>query len=148
MSANVGDAVYAILTDYGPIADLLATGNADLPYRISPIDIPQDASRPWIVYRQVSGVPVNSLSGDSGAIDHLVQIDCYSLNYREAVALGDHVRLAFANIRSEFRGTALVMSANVRGMQDLPEGPEVRGSATVIHVRSVDVQIWLGVAQV
>lgn len=140
MNANVGNAVYAILSEYTPISDVVST-------RIEPVDIPQDADRPWIVYRQVSGVSTFSLGGDSGAIDHRVQIDCYSTDYDQAVTLGDNVRLAMANIRKEHRGGCFVLSANILGMLDLPAGPEVRGSEDIIHVRSVEVQIWLGVLQ-
>jgi len=140
MRSNVAYAVNAILSAFTQLTDIVST-------RIEAISMPQDADLPFIVYRQVSGVPVTSLVGDSGAIDHRVQIDCYSTDYDQAATMGDYVRLAFNNARKEYHGGCYVLSARVLGMFDLPVGPETPGTEEVIHARSVDVQIWLGVLQ-
>lgn len=139
MSDLVGDAVFAILSEDTAIADIVGT-------KIEPNKIPQDADLPYIVYRVVSGVPLASLTGGSGAIDHRLQIDCYSETYQQASEVGNLVRLAMENIRDETHGEVAVLSCNVEDISDLPVGPN-RGREQLIEVRSVDVQMWIGVSQ-
>lgn len=70
--------------------------------RIYPVATPQDAARPFLLYRRISSRHHQHLSGGSEVCIADIELACVADTYSEAVALADAVR----EVVDGYRGTA------------------------------------------
>jgi hypothetical protein len=89
----IGDLV-AFLLGNNDIASIVGT-------RIFPLRVPEGETFPCIVFQQISGPRVYSLSGPNACNYPRIQLKCWGLTYTDAKGLADTVD----NLLDGFRGT-------------------------------------------
>lgn len=99
-------------------------------YRIYPVQVPQDAQYPAVVYQTVNNTPINHLTGESDLQNDRVQIDCYAESSDQAHALADAIKAAMQGDANNFK--AVRVSRN-----DIPFDDD-----TKLHRVSIDYSIW------
>lgn len=74
---GAGKAIYGILAADATVTGLLGAGNA---LRVYPIQAPQNASLPYVVYTKVANDPQDTKDGQP--VDHIrMQVDVYAATY-------------------------------------------------------------------
>lgn len=93
---------------------LIATANVQsiVSSRIYPVKMPDNPTFPAISMQMVSALHEESLSGSSGLVGALLQLDCWAASINTAHDLAEKVRLALEG----FRGT--VASHDIQGITD------------------------------
>jgi hypothetical protein len=95
---GVGKAIYSILGADATVTGLLGSGNA---LRVYPIQAPQNAALPFVVYTKVANDPQDTKDGQ--AVDHIrIQIDVYASTYSNL----EDVSAAVDGALNLYRGTA------------------------------------------
>lgn len=61
---------------------------------VFPLIRPQNFKPPAVTAQNIQGVPANSLQGDSGLESYSIQVDCWALQYQDALALATACRKA------------------------------------------------------
>lgn len=67
--------------------------------RVYPLVMPQDAEFPSIVFTVVNDIEHGYMLCDGGNATR-IQVDCYSLDYDETIAVKDEVKAALKNYKS------------------------------------------------
>jgi len=76
------------------IVAVLAAGSTDalVDGRIYPMELPQAAVLPAVVYQRIATEPLHTMEGDEGLDDVRLQFSCWATNYADAKALSAAVR--------------------------------------------------------
>jgi hypothetical protein len=90
-------AVYTLLKDAAGVAALVAG-------RVYPLQAPQNATAPFIVYQRISSRRVRSVDGPSGLAQPRIQVDAYAATYAGAKALASAIRTALDGYRGTVAG--------------------------------------------
>ena len=107
---------YTVVASAGPVKVLLGTG-ANI--RLFPDEAPQGTQTPYAVFHTIVGVPHNELDGGAGLDAYSIQIDCYSTDRDQAIALAGAIRTAVephADVTS-LRGTTLDKQTRIYNYQ-------------------------------
>ena len=133
--AEVEEAVYAILTGDGGVAELAGS-------RVYPQRIPQGAALPAVAYARVSTRRVKSHGGSSGLARPRIQVNGTAASYQAAKALASAVRGALDGVR---RTVVLdgQESVAVEGSWLETDGDEF-GETDGLHSVRQDFMIWFG----
>lgn len=91
----LANAIHTILKDNATVASLVST-------RIYPVEAPQNAEAPYIVFSRISHDPHDTKSGVSKMDFVRVQIESYAGSYDTALSIDNAVRAAL----DRFSGTA------------------------------------------
>jgi len=121
----IEEALYSHLAADGGVSALV--GN-----RIYPIEAPQQAALPYLVYQRVSGPRVRSHSGPSGLASPRFQITGAAETYPSLRALMNAVRVALDGFRGTMGGGVEVGAAFVENELDSEE----------TSVSRLDVVLW------
>lgn len=81
---SIGAMVYTAVHGITGVSNVVST-------RIYPIEAPQDASLPYVIYRRVSDVP-DYAGNTEGLRSARIQVDCWAATYGAAQTLGDAAR--------------------------------------------------------
>lgn len=66
--------------------------NAIVGGRVYPLVAPQNAVKPFIVYRVVSGIKIQCMGGEIFKGDYRIQLDCYGITYQSVKSVGQAVK--------------------------------------------------------
>jgi len=102
--------------------------------RIYPIEAPQEAALPYLVYQRISGLRVRSHSGPSGLAHPRFQITGAAVTYPALRSVMNAVRVALDGFRGTMGGGVGVGAALVENEMDSEES----------FVSRLDVVIWHG----
>jgi hypothetical protein len=128
----IGDLV-AFLLGNNDIASIVGT-------RIFPLRVPEGETFPCIVFQQISGPRVYSLSGPNACNYPRIQLKCWGLTYTDAKGLADTVD----NLLDGFRGTMVntqIQAILNAGVVDGEESPENANDVARYSV-ALDYIIW------
>ncbi len=90
---------------------------------ISPVPVPQDAAFPYVTCLEVRGTELESLSGRSGLIPSIMQVNCFHQDYETAFI----IREAIKDLLIDFVGTTsgLTVQSSLHNLDtELYDGPQ------------------------
>ena len=103
---------------------------------------PKDATAPFISFRRISYVRVNSLDGPTTLARPTMQIDCWGSDNETMVQLSEAVRSLLDGFRGQMGDDNIeVRRADLVGQNDDPEDPTDAGNVK-IHRNRMDFEIW------
>jgi len=108
--------------------------------RIYPKCAPASATLPFIIYRRVSGGPLNTMGGPIATQNVHVETVCVAESEAEVISLTDAVRSAL-NGWTDTTGTPSVTSCMLTD-EDEDYEPPTDGSDSGIHIRTHDYSVW------
>lgn len=124
---SVEDAIVARLEAHAGVAGLVVD-------RIYPLEAPQDAETPYIVYQRISGVPVSNLAEDTNITDARYQLYAFSEVYGDSVDVTIQMKAAL----QRYKGTvASVVILDVM----INDNPDLLGNDTDLHGTGIDIEI-------
>jgi hypothetical protein len=88
--------------------------------RVFAVDVPQGTARPYIVWQEITGVPVSSHGEATTSVDGIFQVSCLSETFSEAKSLRSSVIAAMEAFGSGIP-TALIDVRMLR--EDAPTPP-------------------------
>jgi hypothetical protein len=88
--------------------------------RVYPMEAPQGAPTPWIVYQRVSTNPFGVLRGSSGLDDPRVQFNAWADTYSTAYAVAIQVRQSLDDYQAHG------VHARFRDQRDVPSSDGIR----------------------
>lgn len=92
---SLATAIYARAQADATLAALI--GGATAP-RIYPVQAPQAATAPYVVWQGIGSLPDNTHSEASSATERMVQFACFAATQREALALREALVAAFDGV--------------------------------------------------
>lgn len=95
---------------------------------------------PAIVLHRITGRPDQTMTGPSGLVDSVVQIDCWASTYSAAMGMGRAVKAALAGTRTETLRSAFV--ENERADFEMGDGTAGSSAPANYHRTSLDVRVW------
>lgn len=96
---DVEEGLFALLTGTAAVGAIVGD-------KVYPIEVPQGARPPWVVYFRVSGPRVRSLDGPSGLAQPRFQVECQGATADQARGLANAVRRALDGYRGTVTTTA------------------------------------------
>ncbi len=141
--ADLGDAIYAILSGNAAVAALVpgTVGNYD--FNIFPGLAPEAiGTAAYIVFKRITGVEDNTLDGDSDLCESRIQVDCVAPTYSKAKAIRDAV-MAAGSLQG-FRGTSanIVIQSCFQTNQHEFDQPSPNNVNLRTFGRSIDFTVW------
>ena len=123
------------------ITDLIGT-----PIQFYPLQSPENATRPFMVYSLLNRDRDQSQGGESGLARTVVQIDCQADNYSDARAMEEALRAVFRRFYHRYFDTTnsdstFVQSAEVTDAGDQDTPPSFQDETGVFH-SVVDLELW------
>ena len=98
--------------------------------RSYPVQAPQSAAAPMVVWQRISSTPVNTHDGAAELDNVLVQFACYAPTFTQAHDLRRAVRAALESVTLGNSASGIV--ANVRdGIEDAPTPPLFRSDVDI-----------------
>ena len=85
--------VYALLKNNAGVKALVNE-------RVYPLVAPQNAQKPFIVYRVISGLKIQCMGGEIFRGDYRMQLDCYGLTYSSVKSIGQAVKSCLVGFMS------------------------------------------------
>jgi hypothetical protein len=139
--ADLGDAIYAILSENVGVAALVPATLSNVDFNIFPDLAPETIGIvPYIVYKRISGIEDATLSGDSNLCDSRVQIDCVHPTYAGAKALGVAAMAALQVYAGTIGGVTVQVSVQVSQHSFVQPAPSNLNIRT--YGRSIDFNVW------
>lgn len=105
--ALLEEAVYSRLSGFAGLTALVST-------RISPVEIPQDAALPAVVYQRISGIRNYAMGNQTPLVRARIQVTSWAESYSGVKAVAEQVRLALSN----WHGTAAGVTIDWTEMLD------------------------------
>lgn len=112
----VEKAIYTRLTTDATITAIIGTGDAARCWPVN--EAPQNPTDPYLIMQRVGSEPIENLSGGSGLIFAMIQVDAIGYVYLTIKDLADKVRQRLQG----FRGT--VSSIDIGGIRFLSDRDE------------------------
>jgi hypothetical protein len=103
--------------------------------RVYPQNLPQKATLPAVVYKQISGIRPQSMEGADGLNNGRYEFECNALDYLTVKRLSQAVRQALSDF-SGVTGSTAVFNASLLAERDSFD------SITLTFRCSLDFQIW------
>lgn len=91
----IAEAIYARLDGAAGLTALVS-------HRIYPVQAPQAATLPYVIYREVSAERISAMGADTGMVRPRYQVSVFASSWSSAHAVATQVRLAL----QRFRGTS------------------------------------------
>lgn len=110
---TIEEALKSVLTNDAGVAALV-TG------RIYPLVLPQKPTYPAMTYQTVAGAPDMTLTGESGLVKDLFQVDAYGATYAAVKGLARAIRTAL-NGKQFTVSTVQISSIVMKSSRDLSE---------------------------
>lgn len=126
----IEEAINARLSSWPALAALIAD-------RLYPMEAPQNAPAPYVIYQRITGSRLRSIQGVSGQANPQFQIDAYGITYAQAKAVAAQVRLALDGFRGVINlpdGTAeIIRSCSLEMDRDLKDTTAEPALFRVLH---------------
>lgn len=92
--ANIEEAIYSALAGNGILTALVLT-------RIYPLDVPQEAILPYVVFSKTGGIRHSAMGTDLSLMESRIEVEIWADSLKEARAVADAVR----GVMQRWRGT-------------------------------------------
>lgn len=120
---TLDEAIFTVLSSNAGVAAICGD-------RSYPVQAPQTAAAPYVVWQRISSTPVNTHDGAAELDTVLVQFSCYGLTFTQAHDLRRAVRSALESVALGNGAVGIV--ANVRdGFEDAPTPPLFRSDVDI-----------------
>lgn len=141
--ADLGDAIYAILSGNAGVTALVPSTVTGYAFNIFPDFAPEVVGiHPYIVFKRISGVEDATLSGDSNLCDSRVQVECIAPTYAGAKAIKAAV-MAAGSLQG-YAGT--IASVTIQNCFEDNQHSFVQPSPSNLNIRtwgqSIDFIVW------
>ena len=131
---DVEEDLYAWILDCHIVSDLIGT-------RLYPVEAPQNAARPLIIYEIMTRDRDDTQAGESGLVRMVVQFDIQAASYLEVRLVEEALRRPFYQMMHKRMGTTFVQSAEIADATDSDSPPVFADALGVYHSR-IDLELW------
>lgn len=131
---DVEEDLYAYLLGCHIVTDLIGT-------RLYPVEAPQEATRPFIVYEILTRDRDDTQAGENGLVRVGIQFDCQAATYTAVREIEEALRGRFYRFFHRYMGTTFVQSAEISDATD-EDSPPVFADAQGIYHSRVDLELW------
>ena len=114
--------LYYLLKNAAAVTAIVGTGDNA---RIYPLRLPQKLAFPAITYQQITNVPTNQKDAVSGFDKVYFDVDCWSKDYDQVIALGAAVRAALDRITITSQGETVNMIVFQREVDGFDNNAEI-----------------------
>jgi len=123
----IEDAIFTRLTTHAGLSALIGT-------RAYPLQAPQNAATPFLVYQRVSAQRISAMGNDTGLARGRFQVSCFASTYSSAKDVAAQARAALQRWRGTVNGTTI---------QDtyFENDVDVYNPGTLIYHVAIDVEI-------
>lgn len=120
---TINNAIYSRLSGFAGLSAMVAS-------RIYPVNAPQDALMPYVVYQRVSSVKIGLLASDTDIAEPRYQIDVYAGSYSSCRDTADQVVLAMQRWQGTEAGT-VVMDTTIENDSDTYDNDLLTYNSTI-----------------
>lgn len=110
--------------------------------RLYPDIAPRSASKPYVIYTDITSLHVRHMTGGSGLARRRFQFDLYSLTKAEVVGLYDAIREALDNFIGDMGTENLSVRRAMLVDEDSSAETTDDGSESHNHKKTMDFEVW------